>query len=230
LAANASYPPITLTVNVPAGSPTSVTNSATVSGGGDPNSHTANDPTTIVPPAGGPLQIALSASTLTINVGATQFVNLSLQSSPNEGTVQFSCSGLPFGASCNFNPPSTSALTANVALGISTTAGTGIAQQVPPPTGAGRIPPLYGALLSLLGLAGVFGQAMLWRRQGKAFRLRWAMLFAGMTLAIMSVLIGCGGMPSSPSTPKGSFPITVTAKSQATGDSSSAIITVVVPQ
>ena len=51
LAAGASYPAITLTVNVPIGiGGSTVTNSATVSGGGDPNSHTANDPTQIVAP------------------------------------------------------------------------------------------------------------------------------------------------------------------------------------
>src|SRR5262249_53670158 len=47
----ASHPPITLTVTVPIGiGGNTVTNSATVSGGGDPNSHTANDPTNITPP------------------------------------------------------------------------------------------------------------------------------------------------------------------------------------
>jgi hypothetical protein len=47
-----SYPPITLTVDVPLGAPASVTNSATVSGGGEVNP--ANDPaqdvTTIIRP------------------------------------------------------------------------------------------------------------------------------------------------------------------------------------
>jgi hypothetical protein len=50
LAPGASYPPIILTVNVPQNIQANVTNSATVSGGGDPNSHTANDPTHIGPP------------------------------------------------------------------------------------------------------------------------------------------------------------------------------------
>ncbi|HEY6972515.1 MAG TPA: hypothetical protein VJA94_25120, partial [Candidatus Angelobacter sp.] len=51
LAAGASYPPITLTVSVPIGiGASTVTNSATVSGGGDPNSHTASDPTRITHP------------------------------------------------------------------------------------------------------------------------------------------------------------------------------------
>jgi uncharacterized repeat protein (TIGR01451 family) len=45
-----SYPPVTLTVNVPFSAPGSVTNSATVSGGGETNPQiTANDPTTINP-------------------------------------------------------------------------------------------------------------------------------------------------------------------------------------
>ena len=54
LAASASYPSITVTVNVAANAAASVTNTATVSGGGDVNgaNNTASDPTTItaVPP------------------------------------------------------------------------------------------------------------------------------------------------------------------------------------
>ncbi|HWX53888.1 MAG TPA: hypothetical protein VN176_04775 [Verrucomicrobiae bacterium] len=49
LAPGASYPPITLTVNVTKNIREHVTNSATVSGGSDPNSHTANDLTHILP-------------------------------------------------------------------------------------------------------------------------------------------------------------------------------------
>ncbi|MFO1305654.1 MAG: IPTL-CTERM sorting domain-containing protein [Burkholderiales bacterium] len=49
LAAGASYPAITLTVNVSGSAPASVTNTATVSGGGETNTgnNTASDPTTI---------------------------------------------------------------------------------------------------------------------------------------------------------------------------------------
>jgi uncharacterized repeat protein (TIGR01451 family) len=54
LAAGAGYPPLTLTVDVAAGAPASVTNTATVSGGGDVNSanNTANDVTVIASPPG----------------------------------------------------------------------------------------------------------------------------------------------------------------------------------
>ncbi len=49
LAAGSSYPSLTLTVNVASDAPSSVTNSATVSGGGEKNTanNTATDPTTI---------------------------------------------------------------------------------------------------------------------------------------------------------------------------------------
>src|SRR5262249_47335352 len=52
LASNASYPPITLTVNVAGNAPLKVTNTAVVSGGGNVNTlnDTAADPTTIIPP------------------------------------------------------------------------------------------------------------------------------------------------------------------------------------
>src|SRR5213079_336051 len=52
LPSGSSYPPITLTVNVPIDIQANVTNTATVSGGGDvnPNNNTANDPTHIGPP------------------------------------------------------------------------------------------------------------------------------------------------------------------------------------
>ena len=50
LAAAATYPPITLTVNVSATAPSSVFNTASVSGGGDtnPDNNTASDPTTVI--------------------------------------------------------------------------------------------------------------------------------------------------------------------------------------
>jgi uncharacterized repeat protein (TIGR01451 family) len=65
LAAGASYPPITLTVNVAASAAASVTNTATVSGGGDVNTanNTTSDVTTIdAPVAAGGLVAAYSFS------------------------------------------------------------------------------------------------------------------------------------------------------------------------
>ena len=55
LAAGSSYPLIVLTVNIAGNAPASLTNSATVSGGGEQNTanNTATDPTSIMPSAGG---------------------------------------------------------------------------------------------------------------------------------------------------------------------------------
>src|SRR5712691_1939650 len=57
LNASASYPAITLTVNVAGNAPASVTNTATVSGGGEVNTgnDTASDPTIVNPTGGAPL-------------------------------------------------------------------------------------------------------------------------------------------------------------------------------
>src|SRR4029450_7989611 len=57
LAPTASYPEITVTASVGANvAPGTVTNTAVVSGGGDPNTanNTATDPTTITSPVAGP--------------------------------------------------------------------------------------------------------------------------------------------------------------------------------
>jgi uncharacterized repeat protein (TIGR01451 family) len=49
LAPGASYPGITVTVNVATNAPSQLENQASVTGGGDPLVHTANDPTNIIP-------------------------------------------------------------------------------------------------------------------------------------------------------------------------------------
>jgi uncharacterized repeat protein (TIGR01451 family) len=73
LAAGASYPPITVTLSVSAGADASVTNAATVSGGGDatPANNTASDPTAVnaaaAPTATTGAATALGATTATLN-------------------------------------------------------------------------------------------------------------------------------------------------------------------
>src|SRR5262249_57003974 len=60
LAAGASYPPLTLTVSVAADAPPSVTNTATVSGGGETN--TANDSASDVTPVTQVADLTISKS------------------------------------------------------------------------------------------------------------------------------------------------------------------------
>jgi len=77
LASGASYPVVTLTVNVAANAPASVTNTATVTGGSDVNAanNTATDPATVIPllpdltvamPANGPFSQGQTGATYTI--------------------------------------------------------------------------------------------------------------------------------------------------------------------
>jgi uncharacterized repeat protein (TIGR01451 family) len=71
LTVGASYPAITVTVNVSANAPASVTNSATVSGGGDANvtNNTASDLTFINPSGGTAPVISGQPQPQTVNVG-----------------------------------------------------------------------------------------------------------------------------------------------------------------
>src|SRR5262249_32563656 len=73
LAAGASYPAITLTVDVPINIQANFTNTAAVSGGGDvnPNNNTASDPTH----AGPPLSITTTSGDVAVPAGMTGFVN-----------------------------------------------------------------------------------------------------------------------------------------------------------
>lgn len=89
LAAGASYPDITLTVNVSPTAPSSVTNTATVSGGGDTTSgnNTATDPTTIV--AASDLTVTKSHSG-DFTQGQTGTYTITVRNSgagPTQGTV-----------------------------------------------------------------------------------------------------------------------------------------------
>ncbi len=85
LASGASYPEITILVNVAASAPANVTNTASVSGGGDTTSanNSANDPTTINPPNTPDLTVAKShAGNFSIGqIGAVYLVTVS-----NSGT------------------------------------------------------------------------------------------------------------------------------------------------
>jgi len=88
LASGGSYPDITVTVNVAANAPSSVTNNATVSGGADPNPHSVSDPTLVFPPSdlamtkshAGDFRQGQTGAVYTLTVG-------NVGSNPTHGTV-----------------------------------------------------------------------------------------------------------------------------------------------
>ena len=116
LAAGASYPAITLTVNVASNAPGSVTNTATVSGGGDntPANNTANDVTVVMSPDSQPpsapgtltatavsgTQINLSWGPATDNVGVTGY---RVERCQGTGCTNFAQIATPAGTTYNDN-------------------------------------------------------------------------------------------------------------------------------
>ncbi|HKF21440.1 MAG TPA: Ig-like domain repeat protein [Candidatus Angelobacter sp.] len=215
LTPGASYPAITLTVNVPANIKANVTNTATVSGGGESNTgnDTANDPTHI----GAAIQITPANGTATITAGQPANFGLTLDSTPGMGTVNFSCSGLPAASTCTFNPPSSSQLTDTVNMNIATTARSASSL----PMGPGG--PTYALLFSSLGLAGI----VIAGTNSKKVRLRVVMAVSGIVLLL--ALAGCGGRPQQTGTngtPAGTYTITVTGTSGAASGSATVTLSV----
>ncbi len=134
LAAGSSYPAITVTVNVAANAPASVTNTASVSGGGQTNTanDTASDPTTISPPlptvskSYSPTSIpadSTTTSTLTIMLGnagsAAQTLSSALTDNVGAGLVITSVTG----GTCTASSTSFSGTTVTYASGASIPAG-----------------------------------------------------------------------------------------------------------
>ena len=99
LAPGNSYPPISLLVNVATDAPASVTNSATVSGGGDitPGNDTASDPTTINPAPDLTIAKSHAPSTFTVGqLGAYTITASNIGHAPTSGVVTVQ-DFLPFG-------------------------------------------------------------------------------------------------------------------------------------
>lgn len=214
----ASYPAITLTVNVASNVGGTVTNTATVSGGGELNTtnDTASDPTHTGSAA---LQITTNGGNLTVTAGSSTSTTFTVDAASGLGTITFSCSGLPAGATCSFNPPSENQISATVTMTVSTTAGS-VALN---PLGNSNTP-IYAVLLPVLGLAGLTFRG----KKGKAARLRLALLLGG--LMMLFALVSCGGRSNQVSgTPAGTFPFSVTATSGTTSASATVNLTVLSP-
>ena len=202
-------------MNVGANVAPNVTNTATVSGGGELNTanDTASDPThtSLVP-----LQIIAQGGNLTVTAGSITSMDFTVESSPGVGLITFGCSGLPLNSSCSFNPSSESQFSATVTMTVTTAASSGSVA----PLGGSKTAPVYAVLLPLLSLAGLGFS----RKRGKRSRVRLAMLLAGL-LALL-IFAGCGGRGKTPGTPQGTFPINVTATSPTAQASTSVNLTV----
>jgi len=193
--------PITLTVNVAPNAPASVTNTVTVSGGGETYTadDTATDPTQIQPA----VSFTLTSSNSTVTAGQPASYAFNIASlAPDALTL--SCQGLPALAACTFSPSSVTGQGATATLTISTIAPTLSAAN---PVIKNGTTSSYAMLLPLLGLL------MIRRKPGPGKgRVRFA---ASAALLGLLFLAGCGGSSSSRTlqggTPAGSYTITITA-------------------
>ena len=211
LAPGASYPVITFTVNIPQNITNHFTNTATVSGGGDPNSHTAADPVNLGPPID--IESTDSGSATVVGGNAAVF-NFSVDATainPPPTVVSFTCSGLPTGSACIFSPLAEGQGLTQLTVTI-TTLGPGLSMAAPPASPKGKnTVPLYATLLfPVFGLLGVGVR----RSRGKKLGLRLGVVFSG--LVILLALSGCGGTPMGlPTvTNTGTFTVTVTGTAQ----------------
>ena len=203
LAPGASYPPITVTVNIGQNIANTFSNTATVSGGGETNisNDTAVDTITLGPP----IVFQPLANSATSH-GSTASMQFNLQvDDPSVGAITFGCTGLPANSSCTFNPPTTSQTTATVTMTVSAADhGTSLSSNAS--ASAARKPRFYAALA--FPVFGLIGIAFSGRKKKNKLRL---MTFL-MGLMVLLGSIGCGGFQGL-QTPAGSFQITVTATS-----------------
>jgi len=211
LGATASYPAITLNVNVAANAAASLTNMATVAGGGEVNTanDTASDSTTVVPTNAFTFSATIPSVTVTAGASATE--HFTLTPTPAIGsTVSFACSNLPAQATCTFvpatQPPTNSPV--DIALTVATTAHTSSALERPRT--------FYATWLPLTGL-GLIGIVVIGRRRRSP---KSILVFTATAVMMLLALAGCGSSKNlATGTPAGTYTVTVTATAGATAQS-----------
>jgi uncharacterized repeat protein (TIGR01451 family) len=220
LAAGASYPAITLTVNVTTTTAGNVTNTATVSGGGEVivTNDTANDVTALIQ------DFTETAPTAPVTVTAGQTANYTITVTPGPGgfssAITFSATGLPAASTATFTPPSVTpgGAAATTTLAISTTLRGGV-----PPLNNPKpwTPPQF--VLWSFALATILAGLILFGRTGRQRRFAPAMVM-GVVLFTVIAITGCSSTPTG--TPAGTSTITVTATSGALVHSTTVTLTV----
>jgi CSLREA domain-containing protein/fimbrial isopeptide formation D2 family protein/uncharacterized repeat protein (TIGR01451 family) len=204
LAPGASYPPITLTVNIPINIQNNFTNTAKVSGGGETN--TGNDTATDTINLGPPIVITAHATTASVVAGGTATFTFDVQDQdPTLGLVTFGCGGLPVGTACSFSPATTNQALTTVTMMVTTSSGKAIAATARN-AGPGSRAPMYAALFfPVFGMVGIAFSG----RRGRKARMRLALVVIG-ALALLS-FAGCASGLRGIATPAGNYQLSVSA-------------------
>jgi uncharacterized repeat protein (TIGR01451 family) len=228
-AALTGFPNIGITFNIANNAPSSANIKATVSGGGDGNAtNNVSSGTVSITP-----MIVISAIgfvTQTVGAGSPGLFQIAVNPQPTAGgPATFSCTGLPTGAACSFNPASVTFVSGGtvVSLTVNTTARTAMTG---PPTGPLNYRPLLPLLFLLLSPV-----VAIRLRSHLARNRRFKAAFALTGLLLLVAISGCGGgggggggvITQNPQgTPAGTYPITVVAT--APNGSNSTTVTMIV--
>lgn len=222
-----SYPPVTITFDVALNAPLGFSSvGVNVSDAGDTD--LANNSISISTDLGRALQIFSNTPTETVFAGGSAQYQVGVFGNAAAGTVTFSCSGLPSGASCSFNPPSLTNNSIFVIMTIATTARSAVVGTPQPENGR----PWF--LPGLLLAATVFS---LLKFSAKSRRRKLVPILGACMLLIAGIIAGCGGGGSTLTTvtkatggtPAGAYSITATATpSNANVPSDSRTMTLVV--
>jgi uncharacterized repeat protein (TIGR01451 family) len=213
LAAAASYPTITVTVSVAANAPASVTDSASLAGGGElsESSSAASNVTTItLPPDFAP---SITVSSMAVPAGQPASFAITVTPLYNNFTnpITFTATGLPARAVYAFNPSSVTpgANPATTTLVVTTTEGDPYIANAARSRRPGA--PLFALLLPFAGLL-ISGLCFHGRQSS---RRGWAL--AGVLLVCAGLgIYGCAGAKSNfqqLGTPVGTYTVTVTGTS-----------------
>jgi hypothetical protein len=217
LAPGASYPAITLTVSVASSASSTLTNSATVSGGGETNTanDTASDSTSVGPPV---INIVVNPPNIIITAGQNGMVMLTLTATGSvNAPATLSCSNLPPVSKCVFNPASPTVSSVPTTTQLTILTDTVAANR--PPEWMRRFEPVFAVFLGLPMLVLAFPRKA---RPGRRSRVVTAIL--GLLL-LVTMISACGGSPNHLlGTPPGTYSIQIHA--QAGPASGSATVTV----
>jgi hypothetical protein len=159
---------------------------------------------TIPPPT---FTLAASPASITIAPAQSGMVNLTVNAQNGfNSSVTFACSGLPSGTSCAFNPATVTPFLGAVTTTLTITAGTlsGTVQHTP-----GTWMPESFAMLSFC--------IVVWRRRGIQY-----LLMPAMTIAMLTLISGCGSGKRAPVTST----VTVTATAGSIEKTATVLLTV----
>ena len=175
--------------------------------------------------------LSLAAPSVAVKSGSNATVNLTITSASTfVGTIGLTCTGLPAHSTCSFSPAMLNATGDDATLPSTLTFATGLTSASIERRSATPFLLAYCTGLPALGLVGLF--IMPTHKKTRSSKRFW-IVSALLGLLVVGMLIGCGGKttttvstPAPPTTPLGSYNVTVTAT--AGNNSHSTLVTLIV--